>query len=298
MNLNSLKLFNTLASELSFSKTASLLYISQPAVSIQLKKLEEELGFKLIEKSNKSLQLTAKGILLYDYTKRIFSLVDEMESVLHTENMKGLVAVAASNTPGAYILPEILGDFKKIFPSVATNLHIGNTHEIARMVSENRVDFAVNGGDIVYNDKIHVERLAEDDVIFVTSPANNLAGREDVEPSQLKNSKYITHEKSSMLYKLMEDIFCELQLPADIIMTLGHSDAIKRAVALDLGISALPSLTVKAELSHGLLKQFKIKGRSWSYPYSLVYHKDRHQSPASKNLMALIREKMKHPVES
>lgn len=293
MNLNTLRIFNTLAAELSFSKTAHLLYISQPAVSIQIKKLEKELGFNLFERSGKNLYLTDNGEQLYEYTKKIFSIVEEMESRLITQasNAKGLIEIGASNSPGNYILPQILVEFKNMFPDVTTNLHIGHTHEIERLVTENRVDFAINGGDIHYGDKVHSEELLRDRIVFVTSQSSRLANRKDVKIDELSNEKFIAHEKTSMLYKLVEEIFDEQKVPVQIVMTLGHIDAIKKAVTLDLGISALPESTVKPDLENGLLKQFEIKDKSWFYSYYLVYHKERHQSPASKSLMELIRKR-------
>ena len=295
MNLNSLKLFNTFANELSFSKTASILYISQPAVSIQIKKLEDDLGLKLFEKTGKNLYLTDNGKLLYEYTKKIFTLVDEIELVFSTKsvNVKGVIEIGASNTPAMYILPQILAEFNRILPNVTINLHVGNTFDVEKMIYDNRVDFAVSGGEIFSNDIIHSEKLIEDEVILVTSPSSMLAGRENVERHELIGSKFVAHEKNSKLHELVERILNELGLETNTITTLGQVDAIKKAVSLGMGVSALPLLTVKDELQSGILEQFKIKDKGWFYPYSLIYNKKRHQSPASWNLMELICQRIK-----
>jgi DNA-binding transcriptional LysR family regulator len=295
MNLNYLKLFNTLATELSFSKAASLLYISQPAVSIQTKKLEDDLGFKLFDRVGKQLQLTENGDILYQYTKKIFELIDEADIVLTNKhsNLKDIVEVGASNTPGTYILPRIIGEFSGVFPGVVTNLHIGNTYEVEKMVLENRVDFAIKGGDILYNNKLYVEWLAEDEVIFITHPNSFLARCEYVDSNELKNCKFIVHEKNSRLYNLVHHILEDIDLLDNITMTVGHVDAIKQAVRLELGIAALPISTVEDELKAGTLCQFRIKDKNWFYPYNLVYNKERHRSPASRRLMELVKERMK-----
>lgn len=294
MNLSYLKLFNILATELSFSKAASLLYISQPAVSIQIKKLEDELGFNLFDRVGKQLQLTDNGKILYKYTKKIFELVDEADAELmsHSSNLKGMVEVGASNTPGTYVLPKILSEYSETYPDVVTNLHIGNTHEVEKMVLDNRVDFAINGGDVIFNSKLYVEWLAEDEVVFITSPNSCLAKREYVDCSELECAKFIVHEKNSQLYNLVQSILGELDLLDNITMTVGHVDAIKQAVRLELGVAAVPLSTVEDELKTGILSQFKIKDKSWFYPYNLIYNKDRHRSPASRRLMELVRERM------
>jgi DNA-binding transcriptional LysR family regulator len=295
MNLSYLKLFNTLATELSFSKAASLLYISQPAVSIQIKKLEEDMGFKLFDRVGKQLQMTENGEILYQYTKKIFGLVDEADAVLTKKyaSIKGIVEVGASNTPGTYIMPRVLFEFSEEFPEVVTNLHIGNTFEVEKMVLENIVDFAIKGGDVLYNSKLYVEWLAEDEVIFITAPESCLAGREFVDCSELINSKFILHEKNSRLHNLVQHILDDLGLLNNVTMTVGHVDAIKQAVRMELGIAAVPLSTVEDELKSGSLCQFRIRHKNWFYPYNLVYNKERHRSPASRRLMELVKERMK-----
>jgi DNA-binding transcriptional LysR family regulator len=295
MNLSYLKLFNTLATELSFSKAASLLYISQPAVSIQIKKLEEDMGFKLFDRVGKQLQMTENGEILYQYTKKIFDLVDEADAVLTKKyaSIKGIVEVGASNTPGTYIMPRVLSEFSEEFPEVVTNLHIGNTFEVEKMVLENIVDFAIKGGDVLYNSKLYVEWLAEDEVIFITAPESCLAGREFVDCSELINSKFILHEKNSRLHNLVQHILDDLGLLNNVTMTVGHVDAIKQAVRMELGIAAVPLSTVEDELKSGSLCQFRIRHKNWFYPYNLVYNKERHRSPASRRLMELVKERMK-----
>lgn len=295
MNLNYLKLFNILATELSFSKTADLLYISQPAVSIQIKKFENELGFKLFEREGKQLQLTENGKILYRYTKEIFELVDEADIELSSQavSLKGVVEIGASNTPGTYILPKILSEYTEAYPAVVSNLHIGNTYEVEKMVLENRVDFVIKGGDVINNSKLYVEWLTEDEVVFITSPNSPLANKQYVERSELSCAKFIVHEKNSQLYNLMVDVLEDLNLLGNITVTVGHIDAIKQAVKLEIGIAAVPLPAVKDELAAGTLCQFKLKDKNWVYPYYLIYNKGRHRSPAARRLMELVRERMK-----
>lgn len=295
MDLHYLKLFNVLATELSFSKTANMLYISQPAVSMQIKKLESDLGCKLFDKVGKHLYLSESGKLLYEYTKKIFTLVEEAERNLYSSNgvIKGTINIGASNTPGTYILPRILGEFKEMYPEVDTSLHIANTYEIERLVCENSVDFAVNGGEIHYSSVLNVEKLVDDEVVFISSPGNRLSELESVEIPDLIGSKYIVHERNSQLYKLVEGILNELKLPFNINMTLGSIDAIKQAVSSGLGVSIIPRSVIRNELKFGLLKEFRINGKEWLYPYKLVYHKNRQLSCAAVELIKLIRERIR-----
>ena len=295
MDIHYLRMFNIMASELNYSKAANTLYITQPAVSMQIRKLENDLGFRLFDKIGKHLYLNENGKILYEYTKKIFALIEEAENSLYSRNniVKGTVDIGASNTPGTYVLPKILGEFKEMYPDVNTYLHIANTHEIERMIFDNKVDFAVNGGDIEYSSQIVTEKLADDSVVFITSPSNSLAGCECVEPCELADSKFITHERNSQVYKLIEDILKELGLPVNITVTLGNIEAIKQAVAANLGIAAIPGSAISMEMKFGVLKQFRIKGKQWIYPYNLIYHKNRLHSNQAAKLMALVKERMK-----
>ncbi|MFZ5987375.1 MAG: LysR substrate-binding domain-containing protein [Bacillota bacterium] len=294
MDLHYLKLFNVLAAELSFSKAANMLYISQPAVSMQIKKLENDLGCKLFNKVGKHLYLSESGKLLYEYTRRIFTLVEEAERNIYSSNgvIKGTINIGASNTPGTYILPRILGEFKEMYPEVDANLHIANTYEIERLIFENSVDFAVNGGEILYSSVLCVEKLVDDEVVFIASPGNRLLELENVEISDLVGCKYIVHERNSQIYKIVEDILYELDLPLNINMKLGSIDAIKQAVSAGLGISIIPRSAIKNELKFGLLKEFRVNGKEWRYPYKLIYHKNRQLSYAAAELIKLIRERI------
>lgn len=291
MELHYLKLFNTLASEHSFSKTADALFISQPAVSMQIKKLETDLGLKLFDKIGRKIYLNENGKLLYEYTKKIFELVDEARSQLNhcSGTVNGIVNIGASNTPGTYILPAILGDYMEMHPMVECKLHIANTYEIEHMILDNQVDFAINGGNIPYCGRISVEKLSEDDIIFVTAPGGKLSECDVITRKDLIDCRFVTHERNSMLYKQLEYILKELELPVNITMTLGSIDAIKQAVSAGLGLSAIPRSAVRTELKYKLLKPLKIKDREWMYPYNLIYYKGKYISPAVNTLMELVK---------
>lgn len=298
MDLHYLKLFNTLAKELNFSKAANALFISQPAVSMQIKKLESELNLKLFDKIGKSIFLNDNGKILYDYTKKIFSLVEEAEAKLSNINgeFKGSINIGASNTPGTYILPKVLGKFKEKYPAVNTTLHVANTYRIEKMIFENKIDFAINGGDIPYKSQLYVERMAEDKLLLVASPESKYVRTSGSIIQDLSDAKFIMHEKNSQLYKLSEEIVGKLGLPLNITMCLGSIDAIKQAVASGLGISIIPKSAIAAEIKYDILKVIHLSGFGWKYPYNLIYHKNKNLTPAAEKLIEMIRLKMKYSI--
>ena len=176
MDLHYLEIFNAIAEHSSFKKASEILHISQPALSIQIKKLESQTSLKLFYKAGNKIYLSESGLVLYGYTKKIFSMIAEMESNIANLNttIGGIINLGASNTPGTYILPDIIGEMKKLYPSVTINLHIANTSEITNLVENGTLDIAVNGGNCNYNNMISSEKLFIDRLVIIASPENRL----------------------------------------------------------------------------------------------------------------------------
>jgi len=141
--------FLTVANTLSFSKASKELHVSQPTISVQVKNLEQDLGVKLFQQFGKKIYLTEIGIGLSHYAKRIFNLADEAE--LYISDCKGLskgkLLIGASTTPGIYLLPQVLGQFKKSCPGIETILEIGNTLEMEEKILTNQLEVALVCGE-------------------------------------------------------------------------------------------------------------------------------------------------------
>lgn len=294
MDLHHLWLFHKVAQNLSFTKTAEELYISQPNISVQIKKLEKALGLKLIEKYGKAIYLTQYGRLVYSYSQKIFGLVGQMKDELDLlkGEMHGKLNIGASNTPGIYIIPYILGIFKERFPEVKNNLHIGNTYEIQSMMAISEVDFAIIGGILNLPKSFYVEKLIDDSMVIVMSPKNPLAEHRYIDARMLIGQSFIAHEPASNLYDAMQHIITkELHLPLNISMTLGSVDAIKHAVTANLGISIMPLCAVRQDIHLGLLKTVNIENIERNYSYSLAYYpKDKNLTPLAKKMIQTIKD--------
>ena len=299
MDIHYLKLFNTLATQLNFSKTASLLFISQPAVSMQLKKLQQDLGVKLFDKIGKNICLNENGKILYEYTQRIFSLIEEAENHLYSNSdvIRGTVHIGSSNTPAAYIIPRLLGEYMEAYPDVRTHLHVGNTDEIEHMILDNKVDFAINGGNISYGSHVESERIAADRMVIITSPFHPLASSSAVEAQTLAQERFISHQPSSQLFLFVQSILGELGIPPSTSLHLGSIDAIKQAVMANLGIAVVPYMAVRMELKLKLFRELIIEGKNWEYPYHLIFRKNRFQSIAALKLIELLKPGFKRIID-
>lgn len=296
MDLHYLKIFNTVAQEQSFTKASEILHISQPALSIQIKKLEEQIELKLFNKIGNKIYLSENGEMLYEYTQKLFALVEEIENNLSNkkEFVGGTLNIGGSNTPGTYILPSIIGEFKKIYPNVNINVHIGNTSEIELLINNGTLDIAVNGGANEYNKNIYVEKLIEDELVLVASPNYPYAKKEEITIADISKMSFIVHKTDSQLYTFYKKFIEDINAVENVSMYLGNIDAMKRAVFANLGVSLMPFAAVQLELEMGLLKRLPFEYIKDYYPYNLIYNKNKSLSNTAKKFIDILKANITH----
>jgi DNA-binding transcriptional LysR family regulator len=295
MDLHYLWLFYKVAQHLSFSKAAEELRLSQPTVSMQIKKLESELGITLFDRFGRNIHLSREGQFIFNYAEKIFDTVKELEDQIAIQKGQiiGDIHIGASNTPGVHIIPHLLGIFKQSYSDIRSHLHIGNTHEILNMIITNQVDFAVIGGDYDYKKTFNTKKLLDDSIIMIGSPKNPLTWKDFVQAEDLINQPFIVHEPDSNLYDAIQHIVTnDLKIPLNISLILGNISAINHAVAANLGISAVPLCSVKHHLETGMVRKISLADKTWKYPFYLVYYGDKKLNVPSKLLIKTIEEKI------
>lgn len=295
MDLHYLEIFNTVAQYQSYIKASEILHISQPALSVQIKKLEGQIGLKLFDRIGNRIQLSENGIMLQDYTKRIFSIVDELENNIKDKQnfIGGTLNIGGSNTPGAYILPEVIGEFKKLYPAIKINLHIANTTEISHLINNGTLDIAINGGSCIYHNYIYSEKLFEDKLLIVASPQNPYCEYDVITLEDLEKMSFVVHKTDSQLYTYFKKFIDNLNIPENISMYIGNIDAIKQAVSSNLGVSLIPYVAVKFELHYDILKVLNFPDYQLNYSYSLIYNQNKALSATSKKFIEFVRTKIK-----
>lgn len=291
MDLHYLEIFNTVAKYESYKQASSELHISQPALSIQIKKLENQIGFRLFDKVGNKIVLNENGLMLKSYTVKVFAIIDELEHSISDANhfIGGTLNIGGSNTPGTYILPDLIGKFKELYPNTEFNLHIGNTTEILAMINNGLLDFAINGGTCQYPNNISVDTLFMDRLVLIASPENELCSAENISANDLNSMEFIVHQTDSQLYTYYLKFIEEIQISEKINMYLGNIDAIKRAVASNLGVSLIPYIAVQDELKSGLLHVLKYNVDELKYPYNIIYNKNKSLSYTSKKFIDYIK---------
>jgi DNA-binding transcriptional LysR family regulator len=292
LELHYLRIFHTIAKCMSFKKASEALHLSQPALSIQIKKLESGTGMKLFNKIGNRIVLSEDGKMLYGYTQKIFAIVEELEN--HVQNLGneigGSINLGASNTPGVYILPKVIGEMKKRYPGVTVNLHVADTSEITNLIENGTLDVAVNGGNCNYNSSIVVEKLLDDRLVVVASPDNPLKDKDTISIKELAKTAFVVHSTTSQLYTYYKKFIEIYGISENIGMHFGSIDAIKYAIYADLGVSILPYYAVKSEIEKGMLTQLNISCSKLEYPYSLIHNKHKHLSTASAKFIEVLKE--------
>ena len=291
MDLHYLEIFDTVARLQSFRRASEELHISQPALSTEVRRLEEQIGLQLFDRTGNRVRLNANGTLLHGYTARLFDLVGDMEGAM--ENLKtfvgGTLEIGASNTPGTYLLPGVMAAFQKEHPETRFHLSVANTAEIARMVAEGRLDLAVNGGQCRYPDSVYAEKILDDRLVLAASPRNALAGAGQVTAEMLRGVGFVVHTKNSQLYDYYLRLTEQYGLPGNIVMSLGNIDAIKNAVMTDVGVSLVPEIAVRTEVRKGRLCILPAALKGMEYPYSLIRNKNRASSATAECFVAYLR---------
>lgn len=252
-----LQVFFTVAKQLSFTKAAELLFMTQPAVTFQVKQLEEHFNTRLFERSHGKISLTPAGELALDYAERILNLTGEMEARISelTGQVSGPLLIGASTTIAEYMLPQLLGEFKRLHPETQARLTVANSETIENRVADHTLDIGLIESPSHHPNLItHV--CCEDELVMICAPFSPLANLGSVSPQQVAQQPYITRESGSGTRECIDDFFRLNGVNLDEInfsMELGSREAIKGAVAAGLGVAVVSSTTVDKEVRLGEL---------------------------------------------
>jgi len=258
-----LQVFHTVAGVLSFTKAAEILNMTQPAVTFQVRQLEEDFNTRLFDRSHNKISLTQAGELVLGYANQIVSLYGEMhESVkAMTGNNAGLITLGASTTIAEYMLPGLLGDFRKKFPDIMVRLKVANTDAVVSMVEDNTIDLGVVEGQ-VNNQLLRIENCLVDELVAIVGADHELADRDILRPDELPDYPFICREDGSGTRSVIADYLKsagveESQL--NMVFELGSTEAIKGAVEAGMGISVVSEATLVKERSLGTLAAIRLE---------------------------------------
>jgi DNA-binding transcriptional LysR family regulator len=248
LTLRQLKVFESVARHLNYTRAAEELFLTQPAVSMQVKQLEEHLGVALFEQLGKRIHLTEAGQEVLAYARTVTQQLDELESVLN--RIKGLsggklrISVA---TTANYFIPTLLGTFSRRYPEVTVSLDVTNREALLQQLSENTVDLVIMGQPPSGLD-VEAEAFMENPLIIVAPPGHPLAHQKKIPLKRLQEEVFLVREPGSGTRSAMERFFAEREIHLKTGMEVGSNEAIKQSVQAGLGLGLLSRATIEQEL--------------------------------------------------
>ena len=290
-SLRQLIAFVTVAENKSFTKAARTLYMTQPAVSAQIKALEERLEICLLERNDKNISLTEAGEIFYIEAQKIIALyhgfmeaVDELKGI-----RKGRLCIAASTIPGEYVLPNILGAFHKLYPGVELNLKIADTGQVAEQLINRSADIGIIGA-YIKDDALHMEEFKQDELIVIASGSDNKIP-DVITVADLTDTNLLLREADSgtrMFFKEeLKNQGVDLST-LKIDMELGSTRSIITAVQSGLGVSVVSSLSCQDALELGKIRKVKLANVKFKRSLYLAWNKNKYQSHAVKAFLRFL----------
>ena len=289
-----LQVFHTVAKQLSFTKAADILYMTQPAVTFQVKQLEEHFNTRLFERSHGKISLTPVGDLVLGYAERILALSGEMEARVGelTGQVTGPLMIGASTTIAEYQLPRILGEFNERFPQVQARLTVANSETIAAKVADHSLDIGLIEAPS-HNPNLTTLACCEDELVMICGLNHALASHSSVNAQDIAEQRYVSREHGSGTREVVDDFFRGHGVNPDdlhIEMELGSREAIKGAVEAGLGVAIMSASTVTKEIRLGTLVAVPLSPRL-TRELSMVYAPEKFRSKLLDAFISFVENK-------
>lgn len=289
-----LRVFYKLAQLKNFSKVADELYITQSAVSRQIKNLEDKLAVKLCLREKEGVSLTEEGRILLGYVEKILALYEkatkEIDHFRHASLDK--LIIGASTTLGEYVLPRIISIFSRGHPEADIYLRVANTKEVLKQLSANAFNLALLEGQFD-NPSFIVEKVFEDELVLITSTKHPWAKIEKINFHELRDEPIIIREEGSGTRKVMEEALVKLgvELSAlNIKMELDSTEAVKNAVGENLGVSFVSKSTLIKKLED--IKIVPIDNFEFRFNFNLIYSREKGLTSLTLEFIECLKERL------
>ncbi len=298
MNIDHLKTFREIVRLGSFSEAAKKLAISQPAVSFQIQKLEHELGIRLIDRTQRTITLTAAGKRLLLFAE---SIEAERESLQHDleqmrEEICGDLLIAASTIPGEFLLPPLLAKFKQRYPAVNIQVDISDSLTVIERVRDNTYEVAFCGVAPEGQDLASFN-FATDEIVLIVPPEHPFTRKGEISPDELEGEPIIFREATSGTQRSLESKLARAGLDLRRFipnLVLGTTQAVVSAVAAGAGIAFVSNLSVRKGPGPGTVRQVHVRGLRLGRDFYCIYRQERVVSRLLEGFINFIRIEASH----
>lgn len=282
MDLHQLNLFLAVAESDSISAAARKKNISQPVLSLHVRNLEQYFGVPLLDRIGRGVELTDAGNLLVQKIRMVLGSVQEMKEAMEEwkELGRGFVKIGGSTTPGVYLLPKLLGQFKAKHPAIEADLLIGNTAQVEQWVTENALSLGVIGKKTSQT-RLEAIPFVKDELVVIVPPKHPLEKRKSVRAREMALYPFIIREEGSNTRQTYEEALRKKGIKLNIALELGSTEAIKQAVTSGLGISIVSPFCIQSERKHKELHALRIRDAELSRQFHIILLRGKHLSPGT-----------------
>ncbi len=278
----------------SFTKAAELSSLSQPTVSGHIKYLEDYFGCKLIDRLGREAVPTKAGEILYTHALRLIALKEEAEAALarFQGSMKGHLMTGGSTIPGSYILPSLMGRFRKEYPEVKITLVLGDTEKITKEVLEGRVEVGIVGAK-TREKQISYVQFMEDELVLVLPASHRWAKKPSIAVAELAKEPFIMRERGSGTRKSIEGVLKKGGQSfgaLNVVAEMGSTESVCQGIKAGVGVSILSKKAVSEDIVNGTLKGISIEGLVLKRNFYLITHKGRTKSPLCEVFIQFVKK--------
>lgn len=275
LNFNQFRIFYYAAKNLNFTRAARELFISQPAVTVQIKAFEAYCGLKLFKKRGRRIWLTSEGRALFDYAKTVFAVEKEIENTLDDMRKlkRGILKIATTKAYARYFMPLMLSSFHAKYPDIKIELNEGSSLDMTRSLLDfkNEVGIIAKAGDVP---GIRLIPFSREEMVMVLAPDHPWGQRESISLKELAAEPFIMKEVGSGTRRLVDRLFAKKQYRPNILMETSSTEFIKQLVQRGDGVSILVKAAVAAELKERKLATIVLDGPTHYLDVSIAYLKD------------------------
>jgi DNA-binding transcriptional LysR family regulator len=290
LSLRQLQVFESVARHLNHSRAAAELFLSQPAVSMQIKQAEQTIGLPLFEQAGKKLFLTEAGREMLHYARSMLQLMQEMETVF--DEMKGLehghLNIAVVSTAN-YFMPQLLAKFIQSHPKIKVSLSVANRDAVIKQLAENIADLAIMGQPPEGTDMV-AEPFMQNPLVVIAAPAHPLARAKKIQPHQLMSETFLLREQGSGTRGVVERFFASHKLPLPAHMEMDTNEAIKQSVQAGMGIGIISRHGIELELETKRLIVLDVDRFPIVRHWYIVHRKDKRFSTATQEFQRFLLE--------
>ncbi|MGB3404901.1 MAG: LysR family transcriptional regulator [Microcoleaceae cyanobacterium] len=287
--LDQLRILKAIAAEGSFKRAADSLYVSQPAISLQVQNLERQLNVPLFDRGGRRAKLTEAGHLLLNYGEKILSLCQETcRAIEDLQNLQGgTLIVGASQTTGTYLLPRMIGLFRQKYPDVAVQLHVHSTRRTAWSVANGQIDLAIIGGEVPpeLQDSLTIQPYIEDELALILPVFHHFAQQDRIQKEDLYKLQFVALDSQSTIRKVIDQVLTRCSIDPrrlKVEMELNSIEAIKNTVQAGMGAAFLSTSAIEKELQMNVLHRSTIEGVVVKRMLSVIVNPNRYQSKAAE----------------